>query len=289
LSNLQSLYLYSNQLCGEIPLELKNLSNIPLPDQYGSKLRLDNNHLTASDSELIAWLDSHNPGWNTTQTSCPVVTTLQFSSATYSVTENGGQATITVTRAGANNGAISANYATTDGTATAGSDYTQTTGTLYWSYGDSADKTITIAITDDGDSEGNETFTITLTDPISGENLDNATVTISDDDTTLVTLNEFTAMALETGILLEWQTATELDNAGFHLWRATGEAWKYGDYSTVIRLTEQLIAAQGDFSVYSYIDADLETGATYYYGLEDIDLNGQSTYHWDLIDSATAR
>ncbi|TGN99741.1 hypothetical protein PN36_34335 [Candidatus Thiomargarita nelsonii] len=37
-----------------------------------------------------------------------------------------------------------ANYATTDGTA--GSDYTQTTGTLYWADGDSADKTITIAI-----------------------------------------------------------------------------------------------------------------------------------------------
>ncbi|TGN99895.1 hypothetical protein PN36_32085 [Candidatus Thiomargarita nelsonii] len=45
-------------------------------------------------------------------------------------------------------GAISANYATTDG-----SDYTQTTGT---------------------DSEGTETFTITLTSPISGENLDHA-------------------------------------------------------------------------------------------------------------------
>jgi len=275
------LYLSNNSLCGEIPVELKNLSNIGI-------LRLDNNHLTASDSVLIAWLDSRNPGWETTQTPCPIGT-LQFSSTTYSVTENGGQATITVTRAGGNNGTISANYATTDDTATAGNDYTQTTGTLYWSDGDSADKTITITITDDGDSEGNETFTITLTDPISGENLDNATVTISDNDTTLVTLNEFTAMALENEIILEWQTATEFDNAGFHLWRATGEDWKYGDYSTVIRLTEQLIAAQGDFSVYSYIDTDVETGATYYYGLEDIDLYGQSTYHWNLIDSATAR
>jgi len=48
------------------------------------------------------------------------------------------------------------------------------------------------------------------------------------------------------------------------------------------------MAAQGDSSVYSYIDADVETGVTYYYGLEDIDLNGQSTLHWSLIDSATA-
>jgi hypothetical protein len=55
---------------------LKNLSSIPLPDQYGAKLKLDNNHLIppnvgTSDSELIAWLDSHNPGWETTQTPCP--------------------------------------------------------------------------------------------------------------------------------------------------------------------------------------------------------------------------
>ncbi|MEN8217394.1 MAG: Calx-beta domain-containing protein [Pseudomonadota bacterium] len=170
---------------------------------------------------------------------------------------------------------------------TAGSDYTQTTGTLTWADGDSANKTFTIAIIDDGKSEGDETFTITLTDPISGENLDSAIVTIADDDATFVSLADFTATANETGILLEWQTATEFDNAGFHLWRATGEGWKSGDYSTVIRLTEQLIPAQGNSSVYSYRDTEVESGITYYYGLEDIDLNGQSTFHWDLIDSAT--
>ncbi|MEN8219567.1 MAG: hypothetical protein ABFS56_25095 [Pseudomonadota bacterium] len=133
------------------------------------------------------------------------------------------------------------------------------------------------------------TFTVTLSNPVSGENLDNATVTITDDDATFVTLADFTATANETGILLEWQTATEFDNAGFHLWRATGEGWKSGDYSTVIRLTEQLIAAQGNSSAYSYRDTDVESGITYYYGLEDIDLNGQSTFHWDLIDSTMAR
>jgi hypothetical protein len=214
---------------------------------------------------------------------------LQFSAADYSVNENGNTVTITVTRTDGSSSAVSVDYATSDETATAGSDYTQTTGTLSWADGDSADKTFTIAIIDDGKSEGPETFTITLTDPVNGESLDNATITISDDDTTLVTLVEFTATANETGILLGWQTATEFDNAGFHLWRATGEGWKSGDYSTVIRLTEQLIAARGDLSVYSYRDTDVESGITYYYGLEDIDLNGQSTFHWKLIDSATAR
>ncbi|OAD23822.1 hypothetical protein THIOM_000333 [Candidatus Thiomargarita nelsonii] len=104
-----------------------------------------------------------------------------------------------------------------------------------------------------------------------------------------VSLSDFSATALETGILLEWQTVSELDNAGFHLWRATGEGWKSGDYSTVIRLTEKLLPAQGNWSLYSYIDANVESGVTYYYALEDLDLFGHNTLHFDYIDSATAK
>src|SRR5262249_8182684 len=47
---------------------------------------------------------------------------LQFSSATYAVNENGGAATVTVTRTGGSSGAVSVSYATSNGTATAGSD-----------------------------------------------------------------------------------------------------------------------------------------------------------------------
>jgi len=64
LSNLSLLWLDNNELCGEIPVELKNLSSI-------SDLKLNGNHLTASDSELIAWLDEHDPYWETAQTPCP--------------------------------------------------------------------------------------------------------------------------------------------------------------------------------------------------------------------------
>jgi hypothetical protein len=188
LSNLKYLYMDSNQLCGEIPVELKNLSNIPLPDQYGAKLRLDNNHLTASDSELIAWLDSHNPGWETTQTPCPQQECkLQLSSATYSVAEDSGQAIITVTRTGSNEGAVSIDYATTDGSATSPDDYAQSTGTLYWNDGDNADKTFTVSITDDTIYEGNETFNLTLSNATGGATLGDpatAVVTITDNDTT---------------------------------------------------------------------------------------------------------
>src|SRR5207237_7923658 len=55
---------------------------------------------------------------------------VQFDSATYSVNEGGGTVTITVTKTGATAVPCMVNYATSDGTATAGSDYTATSGTL---------------------------------------------------------------------------------------------------------------------------------------------------------------
>ncbi|MEN8218625.1 MAG: Calx-beta domain-containing protein, partial [Pseudomonadota bacterium] len=109
---------------------------------------------------------------------------LQFSSATYSVAENEGQATISVTRTG-NNGAVSVEYATSDNTAIAGSDYTQTSGTLNWSDGDDADKTFTINITDDSAQESDERLIVSLGNPTGGAQLgspDTAEVTIIDND-----------------------------------------------------------------------------------------------------------
>jgi hypothetical protein len=167
LSHLNKLWLNNNQLCGEIPVELKNLSQIDIPWLYSESygLNLNTNHLTTSAPELIKWLNDYNPSWKHTQTSCSSAS-VRFSSTTYSLGGNNGQITVTVTRAG--NEAISANY-----------EYNQTTGTLYWAEGDLADKTITITIIDDGKNEEPEAFTITLTDPVSGENLDNATVIIN--------------------------------------------------------------------------------------------------------------
>jgi Leucine-rich repeat (LRR) protein len=280
LSNLRSLYLNNNELCGNIPTSFLNLNNM-------SWLNLGYNHLTASDPALIAWLDEHDPDWATTQTPCPVP---GFTTSTVEVAENAGTVTLTVRRGSHTNGTLEVDYATADGTAGQGTDYIGATGRLTWLDGDTSNKTLTITLIDNTASEDNKTFTITLSDPTSGADLETATVIIRDDDPIFVSLAEFTATALETTeVRLEWQTAIELDNAGFHIWRATGEGWKSGDYSTVIRLTARLIPAQGNSSLYSYIDADVSTYVTYYYGLEDIDLYGQSTFHWDFIESATAK
>ncbi|MEN8218622.1 MAG: Calx-beta domain-containing protein [Pseudomonadota bacterium] len=109
---------------------------------------------------------------------------MQFSKAKYKVGEGDGTITISVTRTG-NNGAISVDYATSDNTAIAGSDYTQTSGTLNWNDGDDADKTFTINITDDSAQEGNERLVVSLGNPTGGAQLgspDTAEVTIIDND-----------------------------------------------------------------------------------------------------------
>src|SRR5262249_45694084 len=109
---------------------------------------------------------------------------LQFSTAAFTVNENQGTATITVTRTGGSNVPVSVSYATSNGTATAGSDYAAASGTLNFAAGETS-KTFTVSITDDTAVESNETINLTLSAPTSGATLgsqNTATLTIVDND-----------------------------------------------------------------------------------------------------------
>jgi hypothetical protein len=115
---------------------------------------------------------------------------LQFSSATYSVGEAGPVATITVTRTGGTDGTVTAQYATSNGTATGGAscggavDYVNTSGTVTFVNGD-ASETFDVPICNDVAVEGNETFNVTLSSPGGGAVIGTpsaAVVTITDDD-----------------------------------------------------------------------------------------------------------
>lgn len=97
---------------------------------------------------------------------------------------NGGHAhfmfTVTLDKAAA--GPVTVAYSTADGTATAGSDYVATNGTLTFTAGETS-KTVHVDISGDTVFEGNETFAVTLSNA-SGASLADATAvgTIVNDD-----------------------------------------------------------------------------------------------------------
>jgi hypothetical protein len=101
-----------------------------------------------------------------------------------SVSEAGGTLNLTVSRIFGADGAVSVQYATSDGTATAGSDYTAQSGTFNWAHGDTSSRTISIPISEDSLYEGNETFTVSLSNPTGGATTDgfSTLVSITDND-----------------------------------------------------------------------------------------------------------
>jgi Calx-beta domain len=111
---------------------------------------------------------------------------LQFSSSVFSVNENDGNATITVTRTGGSNGAVGVTFATSNGTASAGSDYTSVVNhVVSFANGDMANKKVNVPINNDTTFEGDETVNLTLSIPTGGASLGNpstAVITILDDD-----------------------------------------------------------------------------------------------------------
>jgi glucose/arabinose dehydrogenase len=114
----------------------------------------------------------------------PVPATVQFAAAAYTVAENRGSVTLMVTRTGSAASPATVEYATSDGTATAGSDYTARVGTLAFGPGETT-KPLVVPIADDCLAEGSETFTVTLSAPSPGLALGTpavAQVTITDND-----------------------------------------------------------------------------------------------------------
>ncbi|NUR73239.1 MAG: VWA domain-containing protein [Hamadaea sp.] len=81
-----------------------------------------------------------------------------------SVDENAGNATFTVSLSAPAPFPVSANFATSNGTATAPADYAATNGVVSFAAGETS-KQITVPIVDDAVDENNETFTVTLSSP----------------------------------------------------------------------------------------------------------------------------
>ena len=96
---------------------------------------------------------------------------VQFTVGTMWVIEDIGVLTVTVLRTGGSSGSLTVDYATTDGAAIAGQDYTAASGTLTFNAGETS-KTIQIPIADDSTTETtDEAFTVTLRNTPNLENL----------------------------------------------------------------------------------------------------------------------
>ena len=127
---------------------------------------------------------------------------IKFSQPNYSVNESGKFITVTVTRSGDTEPAVTVDYATPDdsaatsvlpcstpgGTAIPRCDFTTALGTLAFASGQTSN-TFTVLISQDAFLEGNETFTLTLSNPTGGAAFaqpsdSSATVTIVEDETT---------------------------------------------------------------------------------------------------------
>lgn len=100
---------------------------------------------------------------------------VKFSASKYLVNENesAGTAVVTVTRSGSNNSPVSVTYTVgnvsgvSNGTATAGMDYTAISGMLSFGMGDYVPKTFTVPITNDTINEEGETINLSLSNPSS--------------------------------------------------------------------------------------------------------------------------
>ncbi|MCA3026411.1 MAG: VCBS repeat-containing protein [Rhodocyclaceae bacterium] len=110
---------------------------------------------------------------------------ITFMAPSASVGEGGGSIQIAVERHLGSTGTVSVSFATSNGTATGGADFTSTSGTFTWADGDITARTITIPILQDAVLEGKETFSVTLSAPAGGATLGSLstfTVTIADDE-----------------------------------------------------------------------------------------------------------
>jgi hypothetical protein len=89
-----------------------------------------------------------------------------------------------------------------------------------------------------------------------------------------VAMNKFTAVGFEDHVEIEWVTTSEIDNAGFNIYRGLSM------YEPNEKINAVLIPARGTVfgeTPYSFVDKDVVEGTTYYYWVEAIDVTGAGT------------
>ena len=177
---------------------------------------------------------------NLVSTEGTVPTALQLDAQNYSGNEGSGSLPVTVVRSGGLTGTTTINYTTQDGTATAGSDYTATAGTLVFAPGET-NKIVNIPLINDNVYEEVESFNFILSNP-SGEgtvelqNPSTAVLTIADNDnypfipTPSISVNEPPLVGTTTALVTLQMTNPTAQTATVNYSTANGTAIAGSDY-----------------------------------------------------------
>lgn len=149
---------------------------------YDALGRLVSTSIAGGPSDGLQTSTTFDPADNRTNYAVAGAPLANLSVANASVTE-GGTAMVTVARSGSLAGAVTVNYATSDGSAVAPADYASVSGTVAFAAGETS-KTIAVPTVDDSIYEGAEAFTVALSSPSGGASIavPNATVTINDNE-----------------------------------------------------------------------------------------------------------
>ncbi|MYF98683.1 leucine-rich repeat domain-containing protein [Candidatus Poribacteria bacterium] len=87
-----------------------------------------------------------------------------------------------------------------------------------------------------------------------------------------VTLSHFRAEHSNTGVVLKWTTESEVDNAGFYIYRSET---KDGEFKVVNPTMIQGAGTTGERTEYTWTDTTAKPNTVYYYRIEDVSHAGE--------------
>ena len=170
-------------------------------------------------------------------------------------------------------------------TRTSGSVWTLFTSTLPTANGTGAIATDTPSAANTTVNQGNVTDTTytnfdngyfgfmavhsSAADPRRGAEFDQLYFDTDSDSSLPVTLSAFTAILADSGLMLKWRTESEVNNIGFNLYRSESQDGPFLKIGWMDGAVNSAVPRD-----YHFIDKTAQAGRTYFYYIEDVDVEG---------------
>lgn len=187
-----------------------------------------------------------------------------FSISSAAAVIEGGTAVFTATKSGTATGPLAVNFASSDGSAVANSDYSAASGQLLFQAAETS-KTISVSTIEDSAAEPAETFTVSLSSPSAGSRLGTASAggTIND----MVVFSISSAAAVNEGgtaVFTVTKSGTATGSLAVNFTSSDGSAVASSDYSaTSGQLLFQAAETSKTISVSTIADTAAEPAETF--------------------------